>query len=69
MDKFGVSDSDLWDGLRDEEHQVMIKISSLMTRNEKTAQEDNELRSLESRLHQIRDKLTEHDLKGKYQNA
>lgn len=69
MDKFGVADKDLWDGLRNEEHNTMLQISSLMTRTEKTAQEDNELRNLESRLHSIRDKITEHDLQGKYQNS
>lgn len=58
MEKYGVSDRSLLDGLRDEEHRLMLKIMDANTPMEKSAEEINEL---EKRLGHIRAKITELD--------
>jgi len=63
MDKYAVEDDDLIEGLRNEEHDLMLKVSKYMSLQEKTAQEDSEFRSTQNRLQNVRDKITEHDLK------
>lgn len=63
MEKYGAMDSDLINGLRDEEAQLMVRMSSFLTNtNEKTAEEQVEMRKVETRLHQVRAKITEFDL-------
>jgi len=63
MEKFGVADDDLISGLRDEEHQLMLNVMDHMNGGEKTAAEESEYKRYESRLQQVRQKITEHDLK------
>lgn len=63
MEKYGVQEDDLISGLRDEEHQLMVEITSYMTGGEKTATEEATFRRRQSRLQIVRDKITEHDLK------
>lgn len=62
MEKFGVESDDLIGGLRDEEHQLMLEVSRYMQTHEKTAEETREYNRIHSRLQQVRDKITEHDL-------
>lgn len=69
MEKYGVQDDDMISGLRDEEHQLMVKMAGFMQGIEKTAEELTEERRTETRLHQIRAKITEHDLKKSGQNG
>jgi len=65
MEKYGVADDDLISGLRDEEHQLMLKVLHHMHGGEKTASEEDDYRGAESRLQQVRQRITEHDLKKK----
>lgn len=64
MEKYGVLNNELILGLRNEEAQLMTKAGELATRLVKTASEESELQRLEARLHSVRQKLTELDLKG-----
>lgn len=63
MEKYGALNEDLLDGLRNEEHDLMLKVSRYMSIQEKTAQENSEYNNTQNRLQQIRDKITELDLK------
>jgi hypothetical protein len=63
MEKFGVDDRDLLDGLRDEEHQLMIQIMETSSPMEKVSYE--KMRALEKRLAHVRAKITSIDLKGR----
>lgn len=63
MEKFGIADDDLISGLRDEEHNLMVEVGRHMSIQEKSASENMEYQRLQSRLQQVRDKITEHDLK------
>lgn len=65
MEKYAVEDNVLIDGLRDEEHQLMLKVASHMSRGEKNAADESEYNRAEARLQQIRGKITEHDLRKK----
>jgi septation ring formation regulator EzrA len=63
MDKFGVDESELLSGLRNEESELMTKVAAYMMIHEKTASEATEYSKLENRLQQVRDKITELDTK------
>lgn len=63
MEKYGVADDDMIRGLRDEEHNLMLRMSQHMLMQEKNASDTNDLHMTESRLQDIRAKITEHDLK------
>jgi len=63
MEKYAVQDEDLIEGLRNEEHDLMLKVSKYMNILEKTADEESDFRGSQGRLQRIRDKITEYDLK------
>ena len=63
MEKFGVAQNDLIDGLRMEEHELMMEINKFMCSGEKSSSEYRELSQLEGRLNNVRNKITETDLK------
>lgn len=61
MEKYAVQDDDLSSGLRDEEHTLMLEVSRLMS-GYKSAAEESHFQSVQNRLQQVRDKITEIDL-------
>ena len=61
MEKYAVEDKDLIDGLRNEEHDLMIEISHYMS-GQKTAESEQRFSNTQSRLQSIRDKITNIDL-------
>ena len=61
MEKLGVQREILYSDLRDEEAQLMQKMQEAMFDGEKTAEDKNRL---EVRLQQVRQKITELDLKN-----
>jgi predicted nuclease with TOPRIM domain len=61
MEKMGVRKEILYSDLRDEEAQLMQKMQDAMFDGEKTAEDKSKL---ESRLQQIRSKITELDLQN-----
>jgi len=61
MEKYAVEDKDLIDGLRNEEHDLMIEISHYMS-GQKTAESEQRFSNAQSRLQSIRDKITNIDL-------
>lgn len=63
MEKFGVMEDDLISGLRDEEHNLMLEMMKHMNGMEKTAEDNARQRQVESRLSQVRCKISDHDLK------
>lgn len=63
MEKYGVQEDHLISGLRDEEHNLMLKVSSYMSSGEKNAAEEREQLQIQTRLQAVRDRITEHDLK------
>lgn len=69
MEKYGIQEDDLISALRDEEHQLMIKMAGYMSGMEKTAEEIDDEKRSESRLHQVRARITEHDLKKPQENG
>lgn len=69
MDKYAIQDEDLVEGLRNEEHDLMLKVSNYMNILEKTGQEEADFRNAQSRLQRIRDKVTEYDLKKMGRNG
>lgn len=64
MEKYAVQDDDLIEGLRNEEHELMLKMSDHMMGGEKTAEQEQDYQRAHSRLQSVRNKITEHDLKG-----
>jgi hypothetical protein len=64
MEKYGVEDNDLVNSLRDEEHQLMVKVAAYMSSPAKTASAEQEYRMIENRLTAVRDKITQIDLKN-----
>jgi len=62
MEKYSQDHETLVRNLRDEEAQLMTKVSSLMSSPIKTASQQEELQSIEGRLKMVRDKITEMDL-------
>lgn len=63
MEKYSQDDDTLLLGLRDEEAQLMVKMGQFMSMGEKTASEQHQMGSVESRLGQVRAKITELDTK------
>ena len=63
MEKFGVQEDDLISGLRDEEHDLMLIVSKHMSSGEKTAAEERDFQRTQNRLQNVRDKITDHDMK------
>lgn len=63
MEKYGVGGDELTLALRNEEGELMTKIGGFMARHTKTASEEAELQRAQSRLAEVRHKLTEIDLK------
>lgn len=61
MEKYAVQDDDLIEGLRNEEHELMLKMSQHMS-GHKTAAEEREFYNIQNRLQAVRDKITQHDL-------
>lgn len=66
MEKYGIQEDDKILGLRDEEHSLMLAISSYMNGGEKTAEEESRYQQVQNRLTHVRAAITEHDL-GKRQ--
>lgn len=64
MEKYGVGGDELTLGLRDEETQLMQKMAGFMGKLTKTAAEESESQRVQSRLTEVRQKLTEIDLKN-----
>lgn len=62
MDKYSVDDDALISGLRNEEANLMQKMQSYMMIGEKTASEEQDMRTTETRLHAVRAKITQVDL-------
>lgn len=65
MDKYSQDDESLRLGLIDEESQLMRKMGGFMSSMEKTAEEERDMQRTESRLQQVRAKITEIDTKAK----
>lgn len=63
MEKYGTSNSELLEGLRNEEHNLTLEVMDMMKDNEKLA--SAEFKSKEARLQDIRAKITDLDLKEK----
>lgn len=63
MEKYGVQEDDMISGLRNEEHELMSKMSGYMANMDKTASEESDMQRTQSRLVAIRDRITAHDLK------
>jgi hypothetical protein len=61
MEKFAVQEDDLLSGLRDEEHNLMLEVSSQMS-GYKSADGGGGFLAAQSRLQAVRDKITELDL-------
>lgn len=64
MEKYAVDNQDLIDGLRNEEHELMIEVSHYMS-GQKTADDEQRFSRAQTRLQSIRDKITEIDLSRK----
>lgn len=64
MEKYAVQDEDLIEGLRNEEHQLMLEVSRGMT-GQKTAAEEQQFYALQNRLQAVRDKIAMYDLRKK----
>jgi len=62
MEKYGVENDALVDGLRNEEHLLMREISQYMS-GRKTAGEENNFLHAQNRLQAIRDKIMDLDMK------
>lgn len=62
MEKYGVENDALIDGLINEEHQLMREISQYMS-GRKTAGEENNFLQAQNRLQSVRDKIMEIDMK------
>jgi hypothetical protein len=62
MDKYSQDDDSLTLGLRDEEAQLMQRVQAHMNGGEKTAAEEADYRTTESRLQTVRAKITELDM-------
>lgn len=63
MEKFGVGGDELTLALRNEEAELMRKTAGFMSKHTKTAAEESESQRVNSRLQEVRQKLTEIDLK------
>lgn len=64
MEKYGIGGDELTLALRNEEAELMQKMAGFMTRHAKTAAEESESRRVQARLMEVRQKLTEIDLKN-----
>lgn len=64
MEKFGVGGDELTLALRNEEAELMSKVAGLVSRHTKTGSEEAESQRVQSRLQEVRQKLTEIDLKN-----
>lgn len=62
MEKYSQDEDTLLLGLRDEEAQLMQRVQAAMASHEKTADEEQRLRADESRLAQVRAKITSIDM-------
>lgn len=62
MDKYSQDEDSLVLGLRNEEASLMQKVQEGMMKMDKTASEESEIRRAESRLAEVRAKITEIDL-------
>lgn len=65
MDKYAVSNDDLREDLINEEHTLMVQLSDMLTKNQKTAQENTKTSDLQARLNAVRDKICELDIPKK----
>lgn len=63
MEKYGQSNDSMIDSLRNEEGQLMIQIQTLMSSSEKNASTNNELNRFTTRLMQVRNTITDFDLR------
>lgn len=60
MDKYGTAQEDLLEDLRNEEHNLTLKVMDMMKKQEKLA--SSEYQNTEKRLQDVRAKITELDL-------
>lgn len=65
MEKYGVGGDELTIALRNEEADLMGKMAGFLARHTKTAAEEAESQRVQARLQEVRQKLTEHDLKNR----
>ena len=63
MEKYGVQQEPHTEGLRNEEHELTLKIMAHYSDPEKTAAK-SEIRELQVKLAEVRHKITEIDLNG-----
>ena len=63
MEKYGIQEDDRISGLRDEEAQLMSKMGQIQGGRSKLA--SSEQSQIESRLHQVRAAISDHDLNRK----
>lgn len=68
MDKYGTAEQDLLEGLRNEEHKLMLEMMS-SSRNQYQPEKTASLfqGDIDRRLQEVRNKITELDLKLKTQ--
>lgn len=59
MEKYSQGNDLLLRQLQDEEHVLMRKLGGLMSQMEKTAEDEKEMSSIDSRLVQVRSKIHE----------
>lgn len=59
MEKYSQDNDLLLRQLQDEEHDLMRKVSLIMSSPEKTASEEQDLSRTDQRLHQVRQKIDE----------
>lgn len=57
MEKYSQDDDMLLKQLQDEEHQLMQKVSAIMSMSDKTASEEESLSSTENRITLVRNKI------------
>jgi len=66
MEKYAVQNDDLIQGLRNEEHTLMVQVSQHMSAGHtKTAEDESRFQQVQNRLQVVRDQITAIDLRNK----
>jgi hypothetical protein len=69
MEKYGVGGDAQMIALRDEEAKLMQKMSALLSVSSRPSGQEEEYKSVQSRLQEVRSKITENDLKNPTTNG
>jgi len=69
MEKYGVGGDAQLIALRDEEAKLMQKMSALLSVSSRPSGQEEEYKSVQSRLQEVRAKITENDLKNQADNG